>query len=476
MPRSPELRRLFSKDLSTKSIREQAIKPKYSAEVTSRVERQFSEAESDLVALETAIEQFSANQEQLSDEDFNTRFSELVDALTKMEQRVLQTYEGQYTREHLVNDFTPLADITDLKTFIEKRFLYWVPRKQEIARLLNTAILAQPDRTGPVKIIDVGGGNAGLGQLLVALAREHDIPLEYTIIDPNDSSVEHARAGLTDTPEIKLVKGTADGYLAEHYRDSSEIAALFKDRAEKITAANAKLDDLRRLSNTIQGKLSDGILTEADYMAYRVALQTDFNLAPPDEATLAEMVDTDDLDQQLSEFVETYRKRAQQAIDNFNTILERKLAERPPQTDLVLNSWMTPSIDYTSDIRLLNGAAIAYIIETGGGTGIQPGTTPWKVGQEMSYKPGQLYQKDGSWHSYGMAEVSIKLRLPDFSRNERKMNGVYIQRRKDSRTPLYNNIDAGPVKVSDKYPWEDKLSELVEDSRLDRVQADRPNW
>lgn len=92
--------------------------------------------------------------------------------------------------------------------------------------------------------------------------------------------------------------------------------------------------------------------------------------------------------------------RAQDALLEGTRLEVIRSAEEPPLIDLAFNGYMPFGINFTPEIRGVSAKSIAYIAETGGGTGIISGTpmiTPNKLMRgfyDHSYLPGKSYQEE----------------------------------------------------------------------------------
>jgi len=106
----------------------------------------------------------------------------------------------------------------------------------------------------PLKIIDVGGGNAALGQLIVEYAREQGYSVEYVVVDTDKEIVEAAQSHFGEKfPELKFFHGTGSDYACEMYQDQEPLASYVREKQELSHFHNRRLRDVSAILKSLEG-------------------------------------------------------------------------------------------------------------------------------------------------------------------------------------------------------------------------------
>jgi hypothetical protein len=235
--------------------------------------------------------------------------------------------------------FVDMKEVAGFGDFLEKWPMYWMPRKEEVARILSVAkqmhAACGAASSEPLRILEIGSANAFLADLVVDLAEENGFDVAYTIVDPESETVKEAAMAHVGDARFSFHTETVERFVA---------------------------------------KMGKGI-------GY----------------------------------------------------------------DLVINAWMPPDMDFTEAIRAAHGAAIIYVIETWGGTGMQG-----------SYDVGKTYKMESGWVGHSLPELQHqeKESVKEFC------NAFLVQRRLDLTGDdrlLPDPVRAG-IKIGEPYPWEAELT------------------
>lgn len=362
------------------------------------------------------------------------------------------------------------------RQFIEKLPMYWMPRKEEIARLLSVAVQAHNARSkkgeiapeDPIQIIDVGGGNGALAALLIDLAHENNCNIHITIVDPNTKTVEEAKKYYGYDPryydKIDFFVGTAAEYAKQADHTNEQTQRLYQARDTQLHHAQQQFGRFRQLEELLS--TSTPQTESALVQQIQQLLQEEFGLPPmptdfmADKPWLEPIVKLryyafshpkDSLRPYVPPFVTKNLDIAQKKLEHY-------LANQPATVDLVINSWMPSRQDFTRDIRDINGATIAYALETWGATGIQEHARFPEhidtVGQEDSYQPGESYTNVACWVGDSIASLARRSRtsLPRTDEEQTR----FLQDLDDSPVTTYYDVySKKPTNPDDDWEEED---------------------
>lgn len=435
-----------------------------------------------LEELEEAMGQFQAIHERLADGYFEAAYGELRSKIHSLESQIFRfkvASVGALNARRYCTEFIDHSEVNGLDSFLESVPLFWVPRKEEIARLLGTAVIAHKQRiengeipkNTPVSIVDVGGGNGFLGKLIMEIARLNKIPIEYTVVDPDTASIAPAASAYRKDTNMSFKQMTTHEYVAEQYADKPEILACIRER-------DAVIDTWKELF-VIYGRLREvefENITAEEFKQFAVICEKDLGIPLSSELIRAARENFADFDKDtLYNQFDTYSNEdslrgrffaaMQAAIAEITEKLEKLLIDTPSSVDLVINSWMTPGIDYTLDIRALNGMSVAYMLETLGASGCQEhasySTNVLMPGEVNSYTPGSLYRINGGWVSQSISEVKRKVGiLPAGEVNAIFLNSVLIQSKAGQSSCLCYDPRRAGIKTGKPYRWEKDMKQM----------------
>ncbi len=117
-----------------------------------------------------------------------------------------------------------MKDVGSFEEFMETWPMYWMPRKVEVARILAIGKQMQAARGtgGPLRILEVGGANAALADLLVGLAEENGLDVAYTIVDPEAETMTEAAMAHVGDRRFSFHAETVEHFVAKRGRGDSE--------------------------------------------------------------------------------------------------------------------------------------------------------------------------------------------------------------------------------------------------------------
>lgn len=343
--------------------------------------------------------------------------------------------------------FTSWTEIKNFEDFADRGPMSWIPRKEEIARILYTAHILQKTRIvrekgspNTISILDIGGGHGALGKLLVDLAGEWNLNVQVLVVDPSSELISAASDEYARDNSLSFVCLSARDFLNQLYdnRESSDWSIFSKDK--KIAR----------------------LLTDRDNLIFKG--QRKLDAYKEYVSSILEITRFGELKERTRVFVIEYDRmfgKEKKRIDRVTEKIEKILLKMSPKFDLVINSWMSPFIDFTKEIRAANGAGIVYAIQPWGASGIQKNANILKgkidrLDQEDSYGIGNMYAWQEGWVGQSLAEIregGIQSPGNQFG------NAVMIQTRKDFFSA--NSFECAPInidfRITGKYPWENEL-------------------
>lgn len=486
--RSPELRDALVQTVSSERITDSmelqyVHEDEMAADLLERLEQEL-ECISGFEKRQAALREAAAD---LTNEEFELRFQVLSLELLEITDRIKGIVRTSHKNERPYTiEFVDLDSIKSLKEFVDAFPLQFVPTKQEIGRILALAIHLHKARVArgdakegdPISIVDIGGSSGALGKLVTDLARENGIEVHYTIVDPDTHTVSKAAEFYTDNPSLEFVDAASGEYNLDQYKDSPELYQLLQERQDFINQSEVNRKDVMAIIEHVQREIAKGPLTQEKISYYRNLFKHNFGLEIPGDV------------REWDTFKTFFQGRVEDAIANGwgcpalrwydNGILsdvarltqniERIIKKQPTRCDLVINSWMPVGVDFTRDVREVNGGGILYAISNSGATGCPEGEPSNSYAYEKSYKPGDNYFYRSGWVSRSTPETFY---IVHSNQNPRKvqfsigeigfMNAFIIQSRMHlGFTGDMNDIMPEPQDVGltqlEAYPWEDELT------------------
>lgn len=449
-------------------------------------------------ALINLVSVFLETCESLTDEEFELQYRDLQEALDEL-------LASDVSDRNFKLSFVEISKIESLDQFVKGRWpMQFVPHKAEVGRILTLAKNMRDERAkrgeitedAEITIVDIGGANGALGKLVSDLAKENNLPLKFVTVDPDEETVQAAAQTYQDDASLHFLPLDSTAFVQKLHGDNFKIAKLIGERTEFINTGTKKQEELKLYLERIQrdyfasNTMSDAVQRATIKIHCRV-LKQDFGIDLNDDsfASIAEL-DVFFEDQYTEDeygnlktihYVDRYAdEHLRPAVAEMTANIEKALLLESPAVDLVINSWMPPRMDFSAEIRFVNGAAILYALERGGATGCQIASSnpelPAKLGEESSYRQGESYKTKLGWVSHSTPQIrrmrdlrpkSVPLseRLIEHNEGSRGgeelvipfSNGFIIQTRSDFDTVVTaDNLEKG-VLINGRYPWEDEL-------------------
>lgn len=458
MSLSPDLKRLVIVDVGESADRaldkfEAALRDgsftRY--RIGDAAEKHYQELLERVVEVRDGLASLEHDAPELSDDTFSRRFDELRAAIEVIEERARKPWDLDLPST-FATGFARPDEIATLKDFAEKAPMFWVPTVEETTRIFGAALCAHRARVergekgegDPVTIVDVGGANAFFASLLVEVGRRNGIPVQVTVVDP-DPSIRDAVRAYSTVPELRFVQSTAAQFALDAHADSPETLPLLQAREAILETGTSQVRMLRvALREFVRDTPLDDQLSGGRAPIFDRMLREDFAIPLATDKSPAAMIEA---------LVRHYE-------DHLTTI-NRELAaiEVKPIYDLVLNAYMPPRMNFCRDIESSRGAAVAYVLETEGASGIQCFSLPLnertKIGLENSYVVRPDYDPVARWTGPSIYHVSKRVEnrggLNNTSEVQIRFSATLSS---DFRTlsPATLGLDPGPP-----YAWEPAL-------------------
>jgi hypothetical protein len=441
----------------------------------------FNTEEENITKVTNQVEKFLNSYQSLSEEEF----SDTIKGLNTQLDNIVKSFSPNYDYTFA---FIKMNEIKSVNEFIKEFPMQFIPRKEDIGRILCTAQEMHNIRTGqgekkesdPIRIVDIGGANGSLGKLIIDLAKENNIKIEYTVVDPN-ADEKKASNFYSDDSNLKFHQETAGNFNENFYADKPEIFNLIQERKEIVKEVTEKGEELNTLLQNIKGQKPKSLTTDL-INKYINILKTDFNLDLPRKLSLQadeflEIFEIDYDEFPSISYINKYIRTWKEKIELITNKLETKIAKENSHFDLTINSWMPVSTDFTKDVREINSAAIVYVLERYGATGCRSDARyeeyPTGIMEEESYTPGKNYKSQNAWLSYSTPQIYRMEKDMDMERikdEEKKyyvlqdyqnppfLNTFYLQTNtKYSQKSLNINPSAANINIGEPYPWEEEL-------------------
>jgi hypothetical protein len=489
--RSPDLRKILTESIDPEQIekgyRTSLENPYAKDERREQLKKNLEEERGRIEKFKKRYQSLLERYAEMPSEDFDKEYEEAARELREIIIRVRRYSDECLENRNYTVDFVDLDKVKSLGEFVEAFPMQFVPRKKEIGRILALAKQMHEtrikegagDSTEPIKIVDIGGASGALGKLITDLAKENGLEIEYTVVDPDKTSVEAASKFYQDNPQLKFREQRGGDFDAEQYRDNPKITNLLKRRKEIIAEGQRKATDLQKIVVEIKKQEDANTLDRESIRRYLNILRENFDIDWPEALTddakefLAKFDDQEDEETyKTTPFIDLYMKGWRKHVADVTEGLERHIRQAPERYDLVINSWMPPGVDLTKEIREANGAAILYALERYGATGCRSDAgypmKPQQVGYEESYNPGTTYKSRLGWISHATPQLQDMMRDPSNTFWERHgrgynaypfSNGFVVQTKKSySKEPLRIEPGDAGIKVKGSYPWEEELA------------------
>lgn len=482
--RSPDLRRILSESLNKEHVGEQhreMIGYVYNSdEERQKMKDDFEKEHANIEEYENRHRDLFESCTDMTDEDFDREYQIALVELEDILDRVKGCNDRFYNERPYTMDFVDISKIKSLREFADSFPCQFVPTKEEIGRILALAkqmhewriARGEKETTDPLKVVDIGGANGVLGKLITDLAMENGLEIEYTIVDPDTSTVQQAAKFYQDNSSLNFREECGEDFNIKQYHDNPEILELITHRKAVIAEGKRKIADLARVIKNIylQEKTLDGKLIKM----FLEILKKDFGVDCPEsfvddrEGFLKQFDDVNGLN-----FDDAYMKKWQKRVIALTEKLGEAINRQSARYDLVINSWMPGGIDFTADIRETNGAAILYAVERYGATGCRSDAQyperPCRLDYDESFNPGIAYISRLGWISHSTPQMRgmIVDQISQFWDDHNLVssmspmpysNAFIVQTKKGygARGIRLNPVVSG-IKCGDNYDWEKEL-------------------
>lgn len=199
MHESNELKLLLTKACAAQAVRD-AVAHWTDAEMVGPVlaPRAVSRLSQEQANIDT-IDELARDLEQrgvdLSEESFKSEFKVLREEVESIERFIERGERGP--KRQMVTEFVDMRTAVSYDRFCKELPMYWMPRREEVARILSLATDLHEQRVGkgeksasdPIEIVDVGGGNGALCYLISQMASLNKLNVRCQVVDPDTSTV-----------------------------------------------------------------------------------------------------------------------------------------------------------------------------------------------------------------------------------------------------------------------------------------------
>lgn len=293
------------------------------------------------------------------------------------------------------NDDLDIRSAKTVDQLIKDTPLYWIPTSVDIHRIASSVFnLARKKKDEKIRIVDVGGGIGALPLLLSRVFEKSGIEHEMIVVDPDNFIIEKARK-LDKTTHISWIENTAQGFVDQVYGGTTIGGLIKKQRAleqeyrEVVFAINfMRMNILEDTERPVNNDM-DAVFLKMISRIFAIRLpQKD-----------GEKYRFKTIYQSVQE---TYRGRR----EKMDREIESRISQGASAIDVVLNSWMTPNIDYTREMHLLCPKGIIYALSSWGATGngtfpldavTRAGIPSWDPVYAQSYSEGRMYEHAAFW-------------------------------------------------------------------------------
>lgn len=336
-----------------------ASEPRYACSERREQLRRNLEAEgARIIEFERKRQSLLERYSEMSDEDFDREYQEASAELEDILAKVTRYFDEYREHRPYTVEFVDLNQIKSLGEFLEASPMLFVPRKEEIGRILALAKRMHEDRikrgekntAEPIRIVDIGGANGAIGKLVTDLANENNLNIEYTIVDPDSPTVQRSAHFYKDSPNLQFRVQGGEDFNIEQYRDNPEISNLLAERNLIVIEGKRKQAYLQKVVTAIESQretLTPNAIKRYIRKRYIQILQVDFAinlqeaLADDEERFLKKFED-----QQVEEtlrtrsFVDVYMDSWRKRVNDVTEQVESLISQQPARYDLVINSWM----------------------------------------------------------------------------------------------------------------------------------------
>jgi prefoldin subunit 5 len=281
MKPSPEFRRILTESAEPYKIVERLKKILETRhdDKSKEISEKLNTYQEIIEKLQKEWEYLNEHYTDMSDEEFEERYQKVDREINLILEMILA--HRPYTVE-----FVDISSIKNLREFVEKGPMYFIPRKKEIGRILALALQMHRERVEkgeksedePIRILDIGGGNGSLGYLITSLAKENNLKIEYIVVDPDSSTVKKAAEFYKENPSLIFIEKRGEDFIEELYKDDPEIYPLIIKRRALIEEGERIRERLNILRKRIYDEKEELKLTTDKIREYIKILKEDFGI------------------------------------------------------------------------------------------------------------------------------------------------------------------------------------------------------
>lgn len=418
-------------------------------------------------AVDSLARELEERQIELSDENFASDFRVLRSEVESIERFIAR---GEPKRE-MVTEFVDMRRAIGYDQFCKDIPMYWMPRREEVARILALAVNLHDQRvekgekslSDPIEIVDVGGGNGALCYLISQMASTNQLNVRCRVVDPDTVTVLAAQQHYAGIGPISFINQSAKDYVDGMYQDG-ELGRKLVNRNALVALNQERLDEFDLLTRNIERWES---LNQESNGKLMMVLEQDFGLTKVAEQSLAELRES---------LLQTMQFEVRKLTEDF----ELELALQPASVDLVINAWMPAHMDFSKEVRAINGAGLIYILETYGCSGIQPESPhpsyPSKVGQEATYLNNDIYRSVCGWVGPSVPQLRQGVIFEEQGWTYPYQNSFLVQQRFGYSAEIES--DVASLSLGEPYPWEADLIAHIPDVAppIEIKQASQACW
>lgn len=478
MDRPKELKEIFARGLDAGEIRVKVEDEKQwtSAERREELEDRYQREQPHIAELEERIRLLTERCEVMTDAEFDAEFDAIDTELTTATEKITYYKECDDYTEQCVD----IRTIQSLEQFIENFPMHFVPRKEEIGRILAVAKEMHDQRvlrleisaTDPIDIVDIGGGNGALGRLVIDLARENNLPIRYTVVDPDVSITSKAKKTYADEPDMHFIEKDAGTFNREQSADDPVLVDKLQEREALIQEGKRRRKYFESVLSEIDKKLEEGSFDESAMRTYQQMVKHGFDIDVPD--AIMSGASSKMLQWLSSKYKDNESRKSADVGGATYEIEERQSFESDSRRcDLVINAWMPCQVDFTKDVREADGAAIIYALARSHDsvTGIANGDLKrfGGFGAEESYISGERYHMHAGWLGHSFNEVDTLLNVEKHGRLHKLWenrggvtttfaNAFIVQiRDRYNHSKVMADPGSSGILINGAYPWEEGL-------------------
>lgn len=442
--------------------------------------RMYRENGEEIIKMRQRIKAFQSRARNLDSETFIAEWITLQFDAEALREQLLKKYVPEIEElraamfEQPVFESVDIRSIDSFKRFLKSAPLEWMPRKEDVARILEIAKIAHAKRIeqghakqgDPISILDVGGGTGALSALLASTSNEK---IAITVLEPYQPLNTSAQEMYGDIGGLHITNDPIETYclslntneqLKKQIEEYTRLRHLLK---RKVRGVLKMAEEAKSLLKTNPTNSTDDRGSLSHYLEAHYDTQIPRDIID-DEKKFRDYLE------QISHSPQIFADEAERILIQKQSAIEAAIAQQPTNVDLVINSWMPPGVNLSDHIRWLNPASVIYMLDTYGSTGIRDekketffASQIVKIpGQMRSYSPGTTFHFVGAWFGPSVAELQRNIDPKSLSYFDQPggafSNTIAVQIKNGFEIPIDSLKTHTAVVNINPYPWEDELS------------------